>query len=68
MSRLSVATSYGLDMDDVIDIRGLHKSFGTTHALDGLDLTVATGAVAGVALVLSVAGQLSFRRRDVITT
>jgi ABC-2 type transport system ATP-binding protein len=34
-------------MTDVIDIRGLHKSFGTTHALDGLDLHVAAGEVHG---------------------
>ena len=29
-----------------IDIRDLHKHFGTTRALDGLDLTVAEGEVA----------------------
>ena len=34
-------------MAKVIDIRGLHKSFGSTHALDGLDLAVATGEVHG---------------------
>lgn len=34
-------------MNDVIDIRGLHKAFGSTKALDGLDLTVATGEVHG---------------------
>lgn len=34
-------------MNDVISIAGLHKSFGTTHALDGLDLTVAAGEVHG---------------------
>ena len=34
-------------MAKVIDIRGLHKSFGSTHALDGLDLEVATGEVHG---------------------
>ena len=28
-------------MAKVIDIKGLHKSFGSTHALDGLDLEVA---------------------------
>jgi ABC-2 type transport system ATP-binding protein len=30
-----------------IDVKGLEKSFGSTRALDGLDLTVATGTVAG---------------------
>jgi ABC-2 type transport system ATP-binding protein len=30
-----------------IDVRGLHKSFGRTHALDGLDLQVRTGEVHG---------------------
>ncbi|ACZ29185.1 ABC transporter related protein [Xylanimonas cellulosilytica DSM 15894] len=30
-----------------IEIRDLHKSFGTTKALDGLDLTVEQGQVAG---------------------
>jgi ABC-2 type transport system ATP-binding protein len=30
-----------------IEVAGLHKSFGTTHALDGLDLVVPTGQVAG---------------------
>ncbi|MGH8940355.1 MAG: ATP-binding cassette domain-containing protein [Actinomycetes bacterium] len=34
-------------MSDVIDIQGLHKSFGSTKALDGLDLTVTTGEVHG---------------------
>ena len=34
-------------MSNVIDIRGLHKSFGATKALDGLDLGVATGEVHG---------------------
>jgi ABC-2 type transport system ATP-binding protein len=33
--------------DTAIDVRGLHKSFGTVHALDGLDLTVAAGEVHG---------------------
>jgi ABC-2 type transport system ATP-binding protein len=32
---------------DAIDIQGLHKSFGQTHALDGLDLTVRQGEVHG---------------------
>ncbi|MCL2454111.1 MAG: ABC transporter ATP-binding protein [Micrococcales bacterium] len=30
-----------------VEIRDLHKSFGTTKALDGLDLTVRAGEVAG---------------------
>jgi ABC-2 type transport system ATP-binding protein len=30
-----------------IDVKGLDKSFGRTKALDGLDLSVATGTVAG---------------------
>src|SRR5215472_14519183 len=30
---------------DVIDVRGLRKSFGRTRALDGLDLTVRAGEV-----------------------
>ena len=34
-------------MNDVIDIRGLHKAFGSTKALDGLDLTVTAGEVHG---------------------
>ena len=34
-------------MSDVIDIQNLHKSFGSTKALDGLDLTVTTGEVHG---------------------
>lgn len=35
-------------MDDIaISITGLHKSFGRTRALDGLDLEVATGEVHG---------------------
>ena len=34
-------------MDSVIDIRGLHKSFGSTRALDGLDLVVRAGEVHG---------------------
>ena len=33
--------------DNVIDIRGLTKSFGSTRALDGLDLTVQRGEVHG---------------------
>ena len=32
-------------MTNVIEVRGLHKSFGRTKALDGLDLTVCTGEV-----------------------
>lgn len=34
-------------MSEVIDIRGLHKSFGATKALDGLDLRVTPGEVHG---------------------
>src|SRR5690242_330699 len=34
-------------MTDAISVSGLHKSFGRTHALNGLDLTVATGEVHG---------------------
>ncbi|UOX90655.1 ABC transporter ATP-binding protein [Amycolatopsis sp. FBCC-B4732] len=34
-------------MSPAIEIRGLHKSFGHTRALDGLDLTVETGEVHG---------------------
>jgi ABC-2 type transport system ATP-binding protein len=34
-------------MTDAISVSGLHKSFGQTHALDGLDLSVATGEVHG---------------------
>ncbi|WP_236789945.1 ABC transporter ATP-binding protein [Amycolatopsis sp. GM8] len=34
-------------MDNAISISGLHKSFGATKALDGLDLEVATGEVHG---------------------
>jgi ABC-2 type transport system ATP-binding protein len=30
-----------------VDVRGLKKNFGAVHALDGLDLRVATGSVAG---------------------
>jgi ABC-2 type transport system ATP-binding protein len=30
-----------------VDVRGLTKSFGSAHALNGLDLSVATGTVAG---------------------
>src|SRR5580704_10109944 len=32
-------------MANAIEIRALHKSFGRTRALDGLDLTVRTGEV-----------------------
>ncbi|MER5887087.1 ABC transporter ATP-binding protein [Streptomyces sp. NPDC001941] len=32
---------------EAISVSGLHKSFGRTHALDGLDLTVRTGEVHG---------------------
>ncbi|WP_174521086.1 ABC transporter ATP-binding protein [Kribbia dieselivorans] len=34
-------------MSTAIDIRGLHKSFGHTHALNGLDLSVEHGEVHG---------------------
>lgn len=34
-------------MNTAISVSGLHKSFGRTHALDGLDLEVATGEVHG---------------------
>ncbi|NBM18688.1 ABC transporter ATP-binding protein [Streptomyces sp. GC420] len=34
-------------MTKAITVSGLHKSFGGTHALDGLDLTVETGEVHG---------------------
>ncbi|WP_256842833.1 ABC transporter ATP-binding protein [Ornithinimicrobium cryptoxanthini] len=34
-------------MDAPILVESLHKSFGSTHALDGLDLTVARGEVHG---------------------
>lgn len=34
-------------MTKAITVAGLHKSFGRTHALDGLDLTVETGEVHG---------------------
>jgi ABC-2 type transport system ATP-binding protein len=34
-------------MTSAIVVSGLHKSYGSTHALDGLDLQVATGEVHG---------------------
>jgi len=34
-------------MDTAISVSGVHKRFGRTHALDGLDLSVATGEVHG---------------------
>src|SRR3979409_2215829 len=34
-------------MTNAISVSGLHKSFGRTHALNGLDLTVTTGEVHG---------------------
>ena len=34
-------------MVKIIEITGLHKSFGTTHALDALDLGVESGEVHG---------------------
>ncbi|MEW9517828.1 ABC transporter ATP-binding protein [Streptomyces tubercidicus] len=36
-----------LSPDPAIRVDGLHKSFGRTHALDGLDLSVAAGEVHG---------------------
>src|SRR5919198_3538481 len=36
-----------LGMQPAILTSGLHKSFGRTHALDGLDLSVTTGEVHG---------------------
>ncbi len=38
---------YAAFMDNAIAITGLHKSFGPTQALDGLDLQVARGEVHG---------------------
>jgi ABC-2 type transport system ATP-binding protein len=35
------------DTDLAVDVRGLTKSFGTVHALRGLDLSVPTGQVTG---------------------
>jgi ABC-2 type transport system ATP-binding protein len=35
-------------MQTTIHVQGLHKSFGATHALDGLDLRVQTGEVHGL--------------------
>ena len=39
--------SYHVPVNGAIEIRDLAKSFGTTRALDGLDLQVATGEVHG---------------------
>jgi ABC-2 type transport system ATP-binding protein len=39
-----------------IEIHDLHKSFGSVHALDGLNLTVEPGEIRGF---------LGLRRRDV---
>ncbi|MGA5701575.1 ATP-binding cassette domain-containing protein [Peterkaempfera bronchialis] len=36
------------DTDAAIDVRALTKSYGTTQALDGIDLTVPRGSVLGV--------------------
>src|SRR5689334_10652594 len=36
-----------MSSDAAIAIAGLHKSFGSTKALDGLDLTVSAGEVHG---------------------
>lgn len=40
-------TLYAFHMDNAIAISGLHKSFGTIKALDGLDLEVSRGEVHG---------------------
>ncbi|MBW8711346.1 MAG: ABC transporter ATP-binding protein, partial [Mycobacterium sp.] len=41
------ATSPQRDNSPAVEIRDLHKSFGRTKALDGLDMTVAHGEIAG---------------------
>jgi polyether ionophore transport system ATP-binding protein len=41
------ATSPQRDSSPAVEIRDLHKSFGRTKALDGLDMTVAHGEIAG---------------------
>lgn len=41
------ATSPRRDSSPAVEIRDLHKSFGRTKALDGLDMTVAHGEIAG---------------------
>lgn len=40
-------TNAGARSELAVEIRGLSKSFGRTKALDGLDLTVAHGDIAG---------------------
>src|ERR1044072_6219750 len=42
-----VMTDNDVDSQPAVEIRGLSKSFGRTKALDGLDLIVAPGDVAG---------------------
>lgn len=42
-----MTTSHGDHATPAIDARGLVKTFGTTRALDGFDLTVPTGQVTG---------------------
>ncbi|POM27881.1 Daunorubicin/doxorubicin resistance ATP-binding protein DrrA [Actinomadura rubteroloni] len=37
-----------MDMNEVIRAEGLHKRYGTTHALAGVDLSVGRGTVLGV--------------------
>src|SRR5262245_28668755 len=37
-----------MTVDAALDVRGLQKRFGDVHAIDGLDLTVATGEVHGL--------------------
>lgn len=35
-------------MESALEVQGLTKSFGATHALDGLDLTVPRGSTVGL--------------------
>ena len=44
-SELGDATPHG----DVVELRGVHKSFGGVHALNGVDLAVAPATVIGLA-------------------
>jgi ABC-2 type transport system ATP-binding protein len=44
---MMTATSPSRGNTPAVEIRDLHKSFGRTKALDGLDLTVAPGDIAG---------------------
>ena len=39
-------------MTTAISVSGLVKTFGATRALDGLDLTVSTGEVAGAVVAI----------------